>query len=127
VSAANALHRAGRGVGIVHRMRQYSDQLHPAGRPIHTIQDGSSMRPYLTLVTFVRNDDYTNDYLVRVRRAWSFLISQIERHRLEAEIVIVEWNPPGGRPLVSELLECPPDGGYVLVSRYGRTRALERR
>jgi hypothetical protein len=96
-------------------MRQYLDQLHPAGRPFHAVSDGSSMRPYLTLVTFVRNDDYTNDYLVRVRRAWSFLLSQIEHHRLEAEIVIVEWNPPGGRPLVSDLLECPPDGGYVTV------------
>lgn len=96
-------------------MRQYASQLHPVGQPIHTTLNGPSMRPYLTLVTFVRNDDYTNDYLVRVRRAWRFLVSQLEHHRLEAEIVIVEWNPPGERPLVSELLECPPDGGYVTV------------
>jgi hypothetical protein len=64
-------------------------------------------RPYLTLVGWTRNDGYTPNYVERTRHAVSFLLRQLEGHRLPSELVVVEWNPPPDRPLMADLLKLP--------------------
>ena len=63
--------------------------------------------PYVSFVTWGRNDGYTPDYLRRVGRATNCLASQLERAGVDSEIVIVEWNPVPGRPLLLESLSLP--------------------
>ena len=72
-------------------------------------------QPYITFVTYFRNDNYTSDFALRVKRATGCLVSQLQRSTLEAEIILVEWNPPAERPLIIDSLDLPPSGGNVTV------------
>ena len=38
-------------------------------------------------------------------------IAQCRKHRPEAELILVEWNPPPERPPLEEALEWPADFG----------------
>src|SRR5579862_4475248 len=71
--------------------------------------------PYVSFVTWGRNDGYTPDYLRRVNRATTCLASQLERAGVDAEIIIVEWNPVADRPLLLESLRVPRRLQHVTV------------
>lgn len=67
---------------------------------------------YLSFVIPARND--RDD--PRLQICVSGLQTQIERHGLDAEIIVVDWNPPPDRPKLAEILsgplrviEVPPD------------------
>jgi len=81
----------------------------------HPSQLNVNARPYVTFVSYFRNDSYTSDFDLRVRRATSFLVRQLQRAAVEAELILVEWNPPPGRPLIIESLDPLPQGGCVQV------------
>jgi hypothetical protein len=57
-------------------------------------------QPYVTFVSYFRNDNYTNDFVLRVKRATHFLVAQLQRAELDSEVILVEWNPPVDRPLI---------------------------
>jgi hypothetical protein len=67
-----------------------------------------SAAPYLSVVATGRNDDHGGDLLYRMQLFVNALVAQCERHALDAELVLVEWNPPADRPRLSEVLEWPP-------------------
>jgi hypothetical protein len=75
----------------------------------------NAARPYATFVSYFRNDSYTSDFDLRVRRATSFLVRQLQRSGIAAELILVEWNPPAGRPLIIDSLGPFPQGGHVQV------------
>lgn len=58
--------------------------------------------PYLSVVGWVRNDGYTENYAHRIAHAVRFLARQLDRFEIPSEIVIVEWNPPPDRRLLAE-------------------------
>lgn len=66
-----------------------------------------STGPYVSFVTYGRNDGYTPSYFRRVSRALACLSNQLEQAGINAEIVFVEWNPPADRPLLLDLFELP--------------------
>jgi hypothetical protein len=72
-------------------------------------------QPYVTFVSYFRNDSYTSDFDLRVRRATQFLVRQLRRAGIESELILVEWNPPSGRPLIIESLGPLPEGASVQV------------
>jgi hypothetical protein len=72
-------------------------------------------QPYVTFVSYFRNDSYTSDFDLRVRRATHFLVRQLQRSGLDSELILVEWNPPPDRPLIIESLGALPQGGHVQV------------
>src|SRR5204862_7807156 len=63
--------------------------------------------PYVSFVTFGRNDGYTPGYVRRVNRSITCLANQLEEARLASEIVFSERNPPPHQPLLIDLLEVP--------------------
>lgn len=71
--------------------------------------------PYLSFVTWGRNDGYTADYLPHTDKAMRCLIGQLEGAGLNAEIVISEWNPFPGRPLLVDSLDLPKASPNVSV------------
>lgn len=72
--------------------------------------------PYLSVVGWARNDGYTPGYVERTLRSIRFLMGQLNRYKVPSELVIVEWNPPPNRPLISEMLnDALEDGGHVTV------------
>ncbi len=72
-------------------------------------------QPYVTFVTFFRNDGYTDDFDLRVRQATRFLVRQLQRFGIDSEIILVEWNPPAGDALLIDSLGPLPQGGCVQV------------
>ncbi len=75
----------------------------------------NAARPYVTFVSYFRNDNYTSDFELRVKRATHFLVRQLNRAAIESELILVEWNPPPDRPLIIESLGPLPQGDSVQV------------
>jgi hypothetical protein len=64
--------------------------------------------PYLSVVVATRNDDHGGDPLRRLQTFVNSFDEQCRRTGLDAEVIVVEWNPPPGLPRVSSLLRLPP-------------------
>ena len=60
--------------------------------------------PYLTLVAASRNDDHGGNTLYRTQIFIDSFLEQCERHQLRAELILVEWNPPGDRPPLAKVI-----------------------
>jgi hypothetical protein len=71
--------------------------------------------PYLSLVIASRNDNYIRTALRRLQITVSSLLEQVERHQLRAELILVEWNPPRGRPRLREALAWPRKTASVTI------------
>jgi hypothetical protein len=63
--------------------------------------------PYLSVVATARNDDHGGDLLARMRAFAHGLAAQCERHCIEAELIVVEWNPPADRVRLADAFEWP--------------------
>ncbi len=66
-----------------------------------------SMTPYISVVVGARNDDHGGNMLQRMQAFLDAWISQSQRYGLPSEIIIVEWNPPEGRPRLIDALKWP--------------------
>lgn len=73
------------------------------------------MSPYVSFVSWGRNDGYTPAYAQRARRAVSVLAQQLEAARLESEIIFVEWNPVPGQPMLIDAFDVPSSPRFVSV------------
>jgi hypothetical protein len=71
--------------------------------------------PYLSVVVASRNDDHGGSLLRRMQTFVNAFVAQCQRHGLSAELILVEWNPPAGRPPLSEALLWPKDLGPCRV------------
>ena len=69
--------------------------------------------PYLSVVVTTRNDDHGGDPLKRLQVFVNCFDEQCRRTGLDAEVIIVEWNPPQDRPRIASLLELPPQPSCV--------------
>jgi hypothetical protein len=87
----------------------------------------SAAAPFLSVVVTTRNDDHGGDPLVRTQAFVNNLILQCGRHRLHAELVIVEWNPPADRPPLAEALAWPDSDGFCAVRIVQVPNGLHRR
>ncbi len=74
----------------------------------------NNKNPYLSIVITSRNDNYQGESFQRLQLAVNTFIDQAKRYNLEAEIILVEWNPPQGRPLLKDVLSLPNDLGPVI-------------
>lgn len=63
--------------------------------------------PYLSVIWCSRNDDYGGDMLRRMHVVIYGLIDQLERYKINSEVILVEWNPPCDRPLLKDTIKWP--------------------
>ncbi|MEO7803003.1 MAG: hypothetical protein ABIS18_00715 [Actinomycetota bacterium] len=61
----------------------------------------------LSIIVASRNDDHGGGLLRRMQLFVDALADQAGRHRLNAELIVVEWNPPRDRPPLREALRWP--------------------
>jgi len=73
------------------------------------------IRPLLTVVATTRNDDHGGNLVNRMQLFVNGLLEQCRRHQLDAELVLVEWNPPEDKPRLSEALTWPVKDGPCTV------------
>ena len=69
---------------------------------------------FLSVVVATRNDDHGGDPLKRLQAFVNTFAVQCSRSGLDAEIIVVEWNPPTDRPRVRELLRLPSSAPFVV-------------
>ncbi len=65
--------------------------------------------PYLSVVVAARNDDHGQNLLQRMQAFVNAFISQCQRFNLDAELVLVEWNPPADCERLACALRWPAD------------------
>lgn len=62
-----------------------------------------------------RNDDHGGDLRKRMQLFLDGLAAQANRHGVAIELILVEWNPPLGRPGLREALRWPPPSPFFEV------------
>lgn len=93
-----------------------------------------SASPFLSLVLTGRNDDYGGNFVSRFFRVLTFNLELLADLKLSAEVILVEWCPTPGRPLLAERLQksLPPRfrecvTTYVVDGRYQAALSLNPR
>lgn len=71
--------------------------------------------PYLSIVTPSRNDDHGGSALRRMQVFLNGLLEQLEKYRIRSELILVDWNPPGDKPLLKDAVEWPERLKYCTV------------
>lgn len=71
--------------------------------------------PMLSIVVTSRNDDHGGNTLHRMQVFAKGLAEQCKKFYLDAELIIVEWNPPADRKRLYEVLQWPDDLGPLTV------------
>jgi hypothetical protein len=71
--------------------------------------------PYLSIVATARNDNHGGDLLYRMQLFVDNVIGQCNRHGIDAELVLVEWNPPSDKPRLIDALRWPAETGTCTV------------
>jgi len=71
--------------------------------------------PYLSIIMTSRNDDYGGNALRRMQISINGRLEQLERHRIESELILVDWNPPADRPLLKDVLLWPERLKYCTI------------
>jgi len=72
-------------------------------------------KPYLSIITISRNDDYGVGALRRMQVTLNARLEQLEKYNIESEIIIVDWNPPPEKPLLKDVLLWPDTTQYCTV------------
>ncbi len=72
-------------------------------------------RPRVSFVATSRNDNHGGDLCGRMQHFVDGLDEQCRRHRLAAELIMVEWNPPADREPLERVLRWPEDGSPLGV------------
>jgi hypothetical protein len=65
------------------------------------------MKPYVSIVIAARNDNYGGNFLERMQAFLDVLLPLAAHYSLSTELIIVEWNPPLGRPRLRAVLSWP--------------------
>jgi hypothetical protein len=73
------------------------------------------MNPLVSFVAVTRNDNHGGDLNARTQAFISGLIAQLERHAIESELVLVEWNPPHDRPRLHTIFDWGDNRKYCSV------------
>jgi hypothetical protein len=65
----------------------------------------------ISFVVTSRNDHETSDGLLRIQIFFTTLIEQCRRFNLDAELILVKWNPPAQKPFLADVLQWPAQLG----------------
>lgn len=75
----------------------------------------SCRTPYLSIVIASRNDGYLGDLIERLTIFQKCLLLQLEQYRLNAELIVVEWNPPRETASLADVIPWIKGGSCTSV------------
>lgn len=75
----------------------------------------SCRTPYLSIVIASRNDGYLGDLIERLTIFQKCLLLQLEQYRLDAELIVVEWNPPRETASLADVIPWIKGGSCTSV------------
>lgn len=85
------------------------------------------MSPYLSIVVTGRNDDYGGRFVYRFNHFLDHLSALCERHQLDTELIVVEWNPVPDKPPLADVLNWPRGLRHFRTRLLGVSAALHER
>lgn len=83
--------------------------------------------PYLSIVIPSRNDDHGGNMLRRMQLSLNGLFEQLEKYRIESELILVEWNPPVDRPLLRDAIKWRSGLKYCTIRAIVVPSSIHRR
>lgn len=72
-------------------------------------------KPYISFVMAARNDDFGGNFLGRLQACVNSILAFSKKYELNAEIIIVEWNPPKNRLRLKDAVDWPKNANPVKV------------
>ena len=75
----------------------------------------NSAKPKISVVVTARNDNHGGGFIRRMQIFVTAWLKQCERHQLNAELIVVEWNPIEGNAALHEVLQWPEHNKYCSV------------
>ena len=66
----------------------------------------------VSIIVASRNDDHGGNLVWRTQAFIDMLYAQMQYFHVEAELILVEWNPVEDAPLLHDLLKWPRTGAY---------------
>lgn len=72
-------------------------------------------KPYISIVATSRNDNHGGDMRDRMSVFVRGICDQADRFELPVEVVLVDWNPPEGEPLLKDVLPRPSGKGFASI------------
>jgi hypothetical protein len=93
----------------MHAAAEPSPDLDTARLDLSSPWEGEGRKaPYLSVVVAARHDDHGGNPLARLQLFLDTFRGQCDRLGLDAEVVLVEWNPPADRPQLGDTLRIGP-------------------
>lgn len=74
-----------------------------------------SVKPYISFVIAGRNDDYGGDFNDRLSNSVNQLSYLVEKYRLPAEYVVVNYNPIAEKPALSQAIRWPGKRDFLRI------------
>lgn len=71
--------------------------------------------PFISFVISGRNDNYCGNFIERLQIFLDSLIALWQKYKLDAELIIVEWNALQDRPLLQDVIIWPKEFSYGSV------------
>ena len=65
--------------------------------------------PYISVIIVSRNDDHGSRMFRRFCFCLDSLLNQLEKYKIPSEVILVEWIPPAGRPLLKDIYSWRKD------------------
>lgn len=65
------------------------------------------MNPYISFIIAARNDNFGGNFLNRLRLCVNSILILSRKYNLNAELIILEWNPPKDRPRLKDVINWP--------------------
>jgi hypothetical protein len=72
-------------------------------------------KPYLSIITPSRNDDYAGGIIPRLDYTTNILLEQLDSHKLDSEIILVDYNYDPNRPRLKEAIHLHQQTDYCTV------------
>lgn len=70
-------------------------------------------KPYISVIAASRNDDHGGNPLRRTQIFVDGFLEQCRKYKLQAELIIVDWNPPSDRPPLHEVISWKNSNEYT--------------
>jgi hypothetical protein len=81
--------------------------------PALSTSSSESHSPYLSVVACSRNDGHGENLIERMQLFIDGIAEQAARFHLDSELILVDWNPPTGKPGLADVLRYPDGAGYL--------------
>lgn len=91
------------------------------------IEYSITKNPYISIVLTSRNDEHGGNMFQRMQVSISGLLAQLEKYKIESELILVDWNPPADKPLLKDVLKWPEDLKYCTIRNIVVPSSIHRR